>query len=138
MRLGTAGRQTKAFLAGVNGAAVSGPTRTVLVNSSGQLGTATASSARLKRNIRPIGGRAAAGVLGLRPLSYRYKRGDGRLQYGLLAEQVAKRFPALAQYGRDGKPDGVYYEQLSVLLLAQVQRQQRELDWLRRKVLERR
>jgi hypothetical protein len=74
------------------------------------------------------------------------------MQYGLLAEQVAKRMPALAQYAEDGKPTGVYYEQLSVLLLAQVQRQarqvlrqqlqvqrqQRELDRLRREVLARR
>jgi hypothetical protein len=40
--------------------------------------------------------------------------------------------------GRGGKPTGVYYEQLSVLLLAQVQRQQREIDWLKREVMKHR
>jgi hypothetical protein len=123
-----------------------------VVNANGQLGTATSSSARLKRDIRPIGRRSTAGVLGLDPVSYRYRHGSDRMQYGLLAEQVAKRMPALAQYAEDGKPTGVYYEQLSVLLLAQVQRQerqvlrqqlqvqrqQRELDRLRREVLARR
>ena len=47
------------------------------------------------------------------------------------------RFPALAQYGGHGKPSGVYYDQLSVLLLAQVQHQQRELDRLSHEVRKR-
>jgi len=69
-----------------------------------------------------------------------------------IAEEVAKRVPAVAQYGSEGKPTGVYYEQLSVLLLAQtrrqhtqlnrqgaaLERQQREIDWLKREVKRRR
>ena len=42
---GTPGTQTAAFLAGVSGVPIAGPTQTVLVNSSGQLGTAISSSA---------------------------------------------------------------------------------------------
>lgn len=45
IRIGTPGTQTTAFLAGINGVTIPGPTKTVVVNSSGQLGTAPAGSA---------------------------------------------------------------------------------------------
>lgn len=139
-RIGTETTQTRAFLAGVSGVSIAGPANGVLVNASGQLGTATSSSARLKQEVRGLG-TSAGRVLGLRPVSYRYKRayaqGSDQLQYGLIAEQVARLFPALVQYERNGKPGGVYYQELPVLLLAQLQRehtqashQQREIDQL--------
>ena len=115
-------------MAGVNGVSITGPTKPVLVNSSGQLGTATASSARLKTDIRSLDSIAIERVLALDPVSYRYKTGSGQRQYGLLAEQVAKLFPALAQYDEHGKASGVYYQELSVLLLAQARRQHRRLQ----------
>ena len=137
---GPAGHPAGAFLAGVSGSSITGPTQTVLVNATGQLGTATASSAALKRDIRQLGP-SASRVLALRPVSYRYKTGAAQLQYGLIAEQVARVFPALVQYGPSGKPSGVYYQELPVLLLAQLQRertradrQQRQLDQLAREM----
>ena len=45
IRIGTPGTQTAAFLAGVTGTAIPGPTKPVLVNSSGQLGTSTSAGA---------------------------------------------------------------------------------------------
>ena len=42
IRIGTPGTQTAAFLAGVSGVTIPGPTRAVVVNSSGQLRTAPA------------------------------------------------------------------------------------------------
>jgi hypothetical protein len=45
IRIGTSGTQTAAFLAGVNGVTIPGPTKTVVVNANGQLGTAPAGSA---------------------------------------------------------------------------------------------
>jgi hypothetical protein len=127
IRIGTKGKQNAAYMAGVSGASITGPTQAVLVNASGRLGTATASSARLKRDVRPLGAAASRGLLALRPVSYRYKRGGSRLQYGLIAEQVARQLPAIVQRGPSGKPAGVYYEQLSTLLLSEVKRQHREL-----------
>jgi hypothetical protein len=50
------------------------------------------------------------------------------VQYGLIAEQVAHQFPTLVQRAPDGKPTGVYYQELPVLLLAQLQRQQRRIQ----------
>jgi hypothetical protein len=44
IRIGTAGTQTRAFLAGVTGVAIPGPAKPVLVNSSGQLGTSTSAA----------------------------------------------------------------------------------------------
>jgi hypothetical protein len=103
----------------------------VLVNSAGQLGTAASSSARLKQNVRTLGA-VADRVLALRPVSYRYKpayaHGTNPTQYGLIAEQVAHHIPALVQYAPNGKPNGVYYQELPVLLLAQVQRQRHQID----------
>ena len=90
----------------------------------------SASSAQLKRDIRPLGA-GAAGVLSLRPVSYRYKpqyaEGANSTQYGLIAEQVARQLPALVQHGPGRKASGVYYQELSVLLLAELQAQQRQL-----------
>jgi hypothetical protein len=131
IRIGTKGVHNTAVLAGVSGASIPGPTQPVVVNANGRLGTATASSARLKRDVRPLAGAATERVLALRPVSYRYKRrhaeGYDRLQYGLLAEQVSRQLPALVQRGPSGRPAGVYYEQLSTLLLSELKRQHREL-----------
>jgi hypothetical protein len=44
IRIGNASKQTRAFLAGVSGTSVPGPTQVVRVNAAGQLGTATAAS----------------------------------------------------------------------------------------------
>ena len=41
-RIGTQGTQTRAFVAGITGTSIPGPTQAVVVNSAGQLGTATA------------------------------------------------------------------------------------------------
>jgi trimeric autotransporter adhesin len=44
-RIGTEGTQTRAFMAGISGTSIAGPTKTLVVNPSGQLGTATAAKA---------------------------------------------------------------------------------------------
>ena len=83
IRIGTAGTHTAAFLAGVSGVSIPGPTQSVLVNANGQLGTATASSRALKTDFRPLTSRMPA-LLGLEPVSYRYKGSRDR-QFGLIA-----------------------------------------------------
>jgi trimeric autotransporter adhesin len=44
-RIGTQGTQTRAFMAGITGTSIPGPTQAVVVNADGQLGTATAAKA---------------------------------------------------------------------------------------------
>jgi Chaperone of endosialidase len=139
IRIGTqgagAGQQNQTFLAGVNGASVNANT-TVLVGSDGKLGTAMASSRRFKTDIHPLG--RMHRLMRLRPVSYRYKArwagGNHDLQYGLIAEEVAKVFPALVQRGPDGKPNGVHYDDLPVLLLAEIKHQQRQIHRLSKQV----
>jgi hypothetical protein len=121
------GAQSRAFLAGVSGVAIAGPGQSVLVNANGQLGTATASSRALKRDVRPLGRSASRRLLSLHPVSYRYRHGDRRRQFGLIAERVAHQVPALVERAPNGKPAGVYYQELPALLLAQVKRQQRQI-----------
>src|SRR6266516_429539 len=82
IRMGTAGTQTKTFVAGINGAAVTGAA--VKVNAAGQLGTAP-SSQRYKDAIKPMD-KASEAILGLKPVTFHYKKGldpEGIPQFGL-------------------------------------------------------
>lgn len=129
IRIGSAGAQQRAFLAGVFGVAPGGTTSQVVVDSAGQLGT-TSSSRRFKRDIHPIG-RQLNRLLELRPVSYRYRHdyvhGATPVQYGLIAEQVAKVFPNLVVDDGHGRPTAVAYQELPALLLAEARRQRHEL-----------
>ena len=91
-----------------------------------QLGTIT-SSRRFKTDVRDMG-RVSEKLLRLRPVTFRYKQADAKgkraVQYGLIAEEVAKVFPELVQYDKAGKPFTVYYHLLTPLLLDQLQKQQ--------------
>src|SRR5262249_19562907 len=60
-----------------------------------------------------------------------YDDGSHILQYGLIAEEVAKVIPELVVYGKDGQPDTVRYHFLPPLLLSEVQRLQSEVTELR-------
>lgn len=44
-----------------------------------------------------------------------------RLNYGLIAEEVAATVPELASYDKHGRPDGVRYQEIALLLLPLVQ-----------------
>jgi hypothetical protein len=124
IRIGAAGTQTKAFIAGISGATSSSGT-TVFVNSSGQLGTST-SSRRFKEDVVDMG-EASDGLMRLRPVTFRYKAanddGSRLLQYGLIAEEVAAVYPDLVQYDEEGQPRAVRYHFVNAMLLNEVQRQ---------------
>jgi len=62
----------------------------------------------------------------LKPVSFRYRSDPSALQYGLIAEQVAKVMPTLAVYGKDGLPETVKYQDLPVLLLNELQQQRQQ------------
>lgn len=116
--------QTATFLAGVNGATASGGVQ-VFVDASGQLGTLT-SSKRFKEDVRDMGD-ASKGLLRLRPVTFHYKAAydDGArlLQYGLIAEEVAKVAPNLVQSDATGQPFTVRYHALNAMLLNELQKQ---------------
>jgi hypothetical protein len=135
IRIGTQGTQTAAFLAGVANSMVAGAAVTV-DPTTGQLGTAL-SSRRFKRHIRPLGSLTDR-LMRLRPVSFLYRHPaageSNRIQYGLIAEEVARVMPHLVINGPDGKPYTVAYQELPALLLAQLQREHARGDRMARDI----
>jgi hypothetical protein len=124
-RIGTAGTQTRTFIAGLSGVAVAGPT--VVVNSSGQLGVA-ASSERFKDEIKPMD-KASEAILALQPVTFRYKKNidpDGVPQFGLVAEEVAKVNPDLVARDAKGEVYTVRYEAVHAMLLNEFLKEHRK------------
>jgi len=129
IRIGTAGDQTRTFIAGIFGANVLNGTP-VEVDRNGQLGIVL-SSRRAKDDIRDME-EASGGLAKLRPDTFRDKaepaNGSRPLEYGLIAEEVAEIYPELVVRDTDGQPAGVRYHVLPAMLLNELQRQQRQLD----------
>jgi hypothetical protein len=125
IKIGTQGTQTTAFIAGIAGVSVANSSGVLIDSATGQLGTVV-SSRRYKDDIAPMPDMAA--MLGkLRPVTFRYRKayadGSRPLQYGLIAEDVAETFPALAVF-KDGRPETVKYHLLPSFLVAGWQSQQ--------------
>ena len=140
IRIGTAATQTKAFVAGIRGITTgSNNAVAVLIDSNGQLGTVS-SSRRYKEDIADMGG-ASARLQALRPVTFRYKQpyanGEKPVQYGLIAEEVAEAFPELAVFNAEGQPETVKYQDLTPLLLNEVQKLRVEKDELTKQLAER-
>jgi len=128
IRIGTDGTHTSASIAGISGATSSSGV-SVLIDGTGKLGTTT-SSRRFKEDIRDLG-EESRNLLRLRPVSFVYRPeyddGSRRRQYGLIAEEVAEVYPELVVNGDDGQPQAVRYQLLAPLLLAELERQDRQL-----------
>ena len=108
------GPQTAAFIAGISGTAVMGDA--VVVDANGQLGT-VASSARFKKNIKPMD-KTSEAILALKPVSFQYRSDSkGTPQFGLIAEEVAKVNPDLVVRNRNGEICSVRYEAVNAMLL---------------------
>ncbi len=128
IRIGAEGIQSSAFIAGIYGTINNGVP--VYVNSSGQLGTSP-SSLRFKEQIADMGDGTSA-LMKLRPVTFLYKpeydKGERTLQYGLIAEEVAKVYPELVAYDNAGQPYSVRYQYLSTMLLNEMQKQYRRAE----------
>jgi hypothetical protein len=117
--------QTAAFISGVYGATTgTNDAIPVMVDSNGQLGTMS-SSRRYKEDIHDMGD-TSAGLLRLRPVTFRYRRryadGSEPIQYGLIAEEVAEVYPDLVVRDKEGQPETVQYWKLDVMLLNELQK----------------
>jgi hypothetical protein len=131
IRIGTPGTQTKAYVAGISGAQVTGSA--VYVTSSGQLGV-MGSSERYKTDIATMP-EVSAKLRRLRPVTFHYRQDStGALQYGLIAEEVEKVYPELVIRDDTGKIQGVRYEELGPILLGEVQRQQATVKGLSQQI----
>src|SRR5438552_10272741 len=145
IRIGTAGTQTKTFIAGISGATVAGGVG-VIVGSNGQLGTVV-SSERFKDVIKPMD-KASEAILALKPVTFHYKKEldpDGIPQFGLVAEEVEKVDPDLVARDAKGKVYTVRYEAVNAMLLNEflkehrmVQQQEKEIDALKAELKEQR
>jgi hypothetical protein len=130
-RIGDAGFQNRAFIAGINGTTTGvADAVTVVIDSNGQLGTVS-SSRRYKEDINDMGS-ASDRLLQLHPVTFRYKEsyasGEQPLDYGLIAEEVAEVFPELVVFNDENQPETVKYRLLSSLLLNELQKQHSELS----------
>jgi hypothetical protein len=116
IRIGTSGIQHRAFIAGIRGVTVTGPS--VVVNASGQLGVLPSSN-RFKYGIKPMD-KVSEAILALKPVTFHYKKDvdpDGIQQFGLVAEEVAKVNPALVTRDAGERPFTVRYDAVNAMLL---------------------
>jgi Chaperone of endosialidase len=125
IRIGTSGTQTEAIISGIAGVHITGAA--VYVTSSGQLGV-LASAERYKTSIEPIGSNSDK-LDQLRPVTFHLKNDpNGAVQYGLIAEEVAKVYPDLVIHDETGRIDSVRYDELAPLLLSQMQKDRQEMQ----------
>jgi uncharacterized coiled-coil protein SlyX len=105
------------FIGNIRDAVVAPDAAPVLVDSSGKLGTTNGSSRRLKKEIKAIE-KVSEAVLALKPVTFRYKNDKtNTLQFGLIAEEVAKIDPALVVRDKNGQLITVRYDVVNVMLL---------------------
>jgi hypothetical protein len=113
IRIGDGSIHTNAFIAGVS--------------------IVPPSSKRFKEDIHDMG-ETSTNLMRLRPVTFHYKKeyvaGDGRLQYGLIAEEVAEVYPELVMYDDQGRAKTVVYQQLSGMLLNELQKQHQQVQEL--------
>ena len=90
-----------------------------------------ASSRKLKQDIYDMD-QASSDLMRLRPVTFRYKKeydsGEGRLQYGLIAEEVTEVYPELVVHDDTGKVKTVEYQKLPAMLLNELQKQHGKLQ----------
>ena len=89
------------------------------------------SSRRFKEQITDMGD-SSSKLFQLRPVNFFYKPqyddGSHLLQYGLIAEEVAKVYPEMVAYDKDGQLLTVKYQLLAPMLLNEVQKQNAQLQ----------
>jgi hypothetical protein len=128
IRIGTAGKQTATYIAGISGVTV--PTGVgVIIDTNGRLGTTT-SSERFKDQIKPMD-TASEAILALKPVTFRYKEEidpEGIPQFGLVAEQVEKVNPDLVARDDQGKVNTVRYEAVNAMLLNEFLKEHRKVE----------
>jgi hypothetical protein len=105
----------------------------VLVDSAGQLGTAS-SSRRFKKEIKSMDS-ASEAILALKPVTFQYKSDKKNApQYGLIAEEVAKVNPELVVRDKNGEIYTVRYEAVNAMLLNEFLKEHSTVQELKKEV----
>ncbi len=122
----TAGESNVTRIQNISGINV-GAVPAVLVTATGQLGVNT-STRKVKHAIEDMNDESAD-VLKLRPVTFVYNSDVSETkQYGLIAEEVDEIFPGIVARNKDGEIETVLYNVLPVLLLNEVQKQQKTIE----------
>jgi hypothetical protein len=130
--VGGANVNNSCFIGNIFGQTSAGGT-TVLVDSSGKLGTST-SSRRFKDEIKPMEQMSEA-LFALEPVTFRYKKeidAEGIPQFGLVAEDVEKVNRDLVVRDKQGKPYSVRYEAVNAMLLNEFLKEHRKVEQQRK------
>jgi len=109
----------------------SGTTYDVMANSNGDL-TRVSSSKRYKKNIRELQSHLDK-ILDLKPVSFEWKTTSGQ-DIGLIAEDVHELIPELVGYDKEGRPDAVRYELVSLYLLEAMKELKAKNEELRQRI----
>jgi len=108
----------------------SGGVQTVVVDQDGQLGILV-SSRRFKKDIKPMD-QISEAILKLKPVTFHYNNRDSQkgqeLDYGLIAEEVAKVNPDWATYEASGEPLSVRYNEINVMLLNEFIKEHKKVE----------
>ena len=124
IRIGASTQHSAAYIAGIEGSKVTGSA--VYITAGGQLGV-LASSERYKTAIATMGD-STEKLQKLRPVTFHLKtEPKGAVQYGLIAEEVAKVYPELVIRDEKGRIQGVRYEELAPMLLNEAQQQRKQI-----------
>jgi uncharacterized coiled-coil protein SlyX len=119
--VGVAGEENHTYIRNINTTSVNGGSAdsvTIDLINGGLLGHAS-SSKRYKEDIKPMDKESEV-LFGLKPVSYRYKKDIDKTQsldYGLVAEDVAKVDPNLAIRDGKGQIENVRYNAIDAMLL---------------------
>jgi len=103
-------------------------THDVQVNADGDL-CKVSSSRRYKKNIRELESHPDK-ILTLEPVSFEWKTTSEK-SVGLIAEDVDQLIPELVGYDKEGRPDAVRYELLSLYVLEVVKKQAQAMKELK-------
>ena len=128
IKFGTPQTQTSCFIAGIYNTSMANG-NSVIVNSDGQLGVLK-SSERYKHEIANLEDISNI-VCQLRPVSFKFNWNidpQQIIQYGLIAEEVAKIDPNLVIYDDNHQPLAVKYHLLTALLIKALQEQDHQLS----------
>jgi hypothetical protein len=107
------------------------PTYDVQVNNNGDL-CRVSSSRRYKKNIRRLESHPDK-ILNLEPVSFEWKTTSAE-DIGLIAEEVHEVIPELVGYDKEGRPDAVRYEMVSLYLLEAMKELKAENEELRHRI----
>ncbi|MCD4770136.1 MAG: tail fiber domain-containing protein, partial [Bacteroidales bacterium] len=94
------------------------------------------SSAKYKNNITDLGLTTDA-FMNLRPVSFKWNEltgTPGKLDFGLIAEEVIKISPEFAILNPDGTPEGVSYHNVNIMAIKVIQSQHKEIESLKERL----